>query len=347
MQSAHWHLELLWRTRDQRVIILKSLSNPFPDPPRGRNIRPPAKRLPLLPHALPGESYSDVFRRALDSARDATHFRRILHAQLLLCETPRHLNRAVAAALIRGRKHQMILPKLTESIVCALYALRRCASDGAVLNVITGIIARFTVYGVPVSSAYYHLGVKFAARARSLDAMRKYLAVFRQGKCRMTNTLFRAIAAKCSIGHRGLGEIRNGRWRRDDLLQVCTGFNDCEGLQEKNKFHLETWLDRDDAQCFYAWMALLSLCKAEDEIWHEWERWKKGKHCSKASAAWFVEHLAHAGGLQRAWLIVYQTHLDFDVLERRTKVKLLQRPEMALEWTEDMQAEWESLHNEQ
>ena len=155
----------------------------------------------------------------------------------------------------------------------------------------------------------------------------------------MTSHLFRSIIAKFSIGHRGLGEIRNGRWLRSELQQVCTGFDDCRHLPPEQQYHLGAFLDRSQWQYLHGWIAVLARCKEIDAVWHEWELWKlhparlhpknlQSMHKLITTKIrgdyWFVEQMTASGGIKEAWAIVADSGIVFSTLSGRIKRKMLE-----------------------
>ncbi|KAK5732173.1 hypothetical protein LTR17_010750 [Elasticomyces elasticus] len=220
-----------------------------------------------------------------------------------------------------SRQTRQSLEALHEPIVRALYRCRDQVDDTAVLRTVNGIYSRYRVYGVHFDDQLLAFGLKFSARCRG-----------------MTSNVFRATIAKFSIGHRGLGEIRNGRWQRSDLLQVLLGFDDCSSLPKEEQFHLGTFLVRDDWQYLHGWIAALARCKAVDVMWEEWTLWKNcqarrdARKLASISPAmttktrgdyWFVEQMTYSGGLREAWAMVEATWTDLGRLKDRIMMRLL------------------------
>ncbi|KAK3658033.1 hypothetical protein LTR56_000759 [Elasticomyces elasticus] len=237
-----------------------------------------------------------------------------------------------------SRQTRQSLEALHEPIVRALYRCRDQVDDTAVLRTVNGIYSRYSVYGVHFDDQLLAFGLKFSARCRGLHNMKRYLRAIRKRGIGMTSNVFRATIAKFSIGHRGLGEIRNGRWQRSDLLQVLLGFDDCASLPKEEQFHLGTFLVRDDWQYLHGWIAALARCKAVDVMWAEWTLWKncqarrdarKLASISPAMTAktrgdyWFVEQMTYSGGLREAWAMVEATGTDLGRLKDRIMMRLL------------------------
>lgn len=181
--------------------------------------------------------------------------------------------------------------------------------------------------------------------------MKKYLKAMREGNVEMTANVFRSVIAKFSIGHRGLGEIRNGRWRRDQLLQVLNGFDDAKDLPPEQQYHLGSYLIRDEWQYLHGWVAVLSRCKDSDGVWKEWELWKqcparthpkklggqKNEMTSrKRGDYWFIEQMTFSGDLKRAWQILAETGLEFTSLHERVRMRLLEAVEFATVWNDEL-----------
>ncbi|EME45437.1 hypothetical protein DOTSEDRAFT_61961 [Dothistroma septosporum NZE10] len=248
---------------------------------------------------------------------------------------------------------------LFEPIMRALYRCRQNVSDPEVLRCLNAIITRFRYADLEVRPQLLFMALKFAARSRSLPAMKKYLAMIREYRLDLSSNVFRSIIAKFSIGHRGLGEIRNGRWKRQDLLQVLTGFADSAALPPERQFHLGAFLVREDWQYLHGWIAVLARCKASTLVWREWTLWKETKARTEPKQLlmkegseremtskdrgehWFIEQITHSGDLERAWQLLSETSIPFSSLKMRIKDKLLDAPENcpAAAWTEDVSNE--------
>ncbi|KAK5136707.1 hypothetical protein LTR08_002360 [Meristemomyces frigidus] len=340
LQEALKSFEELWQQKEQRLKVLRTLSNPLPKIPEHK---PHISKSNLLATGLPEANAAPIphvaFRAKLIAATNGKMVRQVLRAQLLRCETPTDIQRVVACALVQSRATGQHIAALHEPLLRALYRCRNNVDDQAVLDTLSGIQSRFKMYDVPFGDQFLMLGLKFAARARNLRKMKKYLKALRSSGMRMTSNVFRSIIAKFSIGHRGLGEIRNGRWLRSELQQVCTGFDDCAHLPTEQQYHLGCYLDRGDWQYLHGWIAVLARCKDSEAVWREWELWKQNdarvKPKNLASMHnlmttklrgdyWFVEQMACSGGIEKAWRILAETELQFTTLKDRIKLKLLE-----------------------
>ncbi|KAK4544692.1 hypothetical protein LTR36_003941 [Oleoguttula mirabilis] len=281
--------------------------------------------------------------------------RQVLRAQLLRCETPKDIRRVVATALVHGRATRQHIAALHEPLMRALYRCRNNVDDQAILDTLSGIHSRFKIYDVRFDPQFLMLALKFAARTRSLKGMKKYLKALRQTGLKMTSNVFRAIIAKFSIGHRGLGEIRNGRWNRSELLQVLTGFDDAKHLPPEQQYHLGCYLDRSDWQYLHGWVAVLARCKDADAVWHEWQLWKKSEARMKPKNLasmhklmttklrgdyWFIEQMTFSGGLKEAWRILEESGIKFtSIRKERIKTRLLEGVEYCTIWSDDIRNE--------
>ena len=346
IREAYHSLEALWKGRDERVRILRKLSNPWPEQRQTRmhsDEQPSSK--PDLPVPDERPISHDEFRvnLALAQTQGDKVIRSVLRAQLLRCETPKAILRVVAVAM-QTRTSQVHFAALHEPVMRALYRCRGNVRDTAVLSLINTLHDRFALADLPFSPQLLALGLKFAARTRSVSAMRKYLRAFRQSNLSMTSNVFRSVIAKCSIGHRGLGEIRNGRWRRSDLLQVCLGFDDTSHLPPTEQYHFSTFLVREDWQYLHGWIAVLARCKHSDAVWDEWQIWKHspGRLRPMVLAVrerdmttrtrgdyWFVEQMTYSGDFARAWQILLETGMPFGFLNHRIQTIMLEGLERA------------------
>lgn len=220
-----------------------------------------------------------------------------------------------------------------------------------------GLIAYIKMKNLPISPELLSVGVRFAARSRRVALMARFLREIRKAGEGMRAKLFRAIVAKCSVGRRGFGEVRNGRWRKSDLLAVLLGPLHNESIGEE-PFHLEVFLDRDEWQFLHGWIVILARCRAVDAIWREWEIWRKSERrkrgewltsvkynhekCFSFRARgdnWFVRHLLIAGSPELAWKCLEESGLGFFGLTRQVRSVLLEHLEFRTEWNADMERE--------
>nr|OQO25036.1 hypothetical protein B0A51_07129 [Rachicladosporium sp. CCFEE 5018] len=347
IRAAVLSLDILIKSRDRRNEVLRKLSNPVPDVLTGRthneNVIPPA--LLRLPEADGAPISHTAFRQKMKDATGYKEVRLVLRAQLLRCEWPRDILRIMAVAMLH-RKTAEQLCLLHEPIMRALYRCRNNVTDKDVLSAITVIFTRFNVAGLRPHDMLIHMGFKFAARARSLRGMKRFLRLQRERDNGMSRNQFRSVIAKFSIGHRGLGEIRNGRWRRSELLQVLTGFDDDADLPTEEQYHLGSFLHRQDWQYLHGWVAVLARCKASDAIWEEWRQWKicdaRQRPKTLQSHArmntrirgdyWFIEQMAYSGDIKRAWQLLEESDVPFERLKSRVTHRLLDHLEFCTVW---------------
>lgn len=354
---ADLSFEALGKFKEVRQRILATLRNPWPSlsdlyPQNGRlntkakfpnrvatlfaDLELPEANAALIPHA--------TFRKMiLHSDLQRKEISRVLRTQLLRAQHPRDIYRILAVSF-QAKESTLCISVLFEPIIRALYRSRTNVSDPEVLKTLNVIIRRFELAGLPVPESFVSLGLRFAARTRRLEAMKEYLRRVRQMGTGITANVFRSTIAKFSIGHRGLGEIRNGRWRRSDLLQVLKGFDDCVHLPEREKYHLGSFLVRSDWQFLHGWVAALARCRDADAVWEEWELWKrspartrprllygigKAMTTKRRGDFWFVEQMAMAGDIERAWKVLDESHLNFRNITGQVEMMLLERPELA------------------
>jgi len=344
------------KLRDRRGELLKTLAKASLNPLPNHGIHVAGKYKPRLPEAHAGPISQTTFRRVMRHATNSKVIRSALRAQLLRVQHPKDLLRVAAVAMMNP-KHAEHLAALDMCILRALYRCRNTVTDAEVLKTSRAIVARLQFAGLELKPQLLTVGLKFAARARSVDGMKKYLKLIHDRGQGMTNNIFRSVIAKCSIGQRGLGEIRNGRWRRSDLLQVLTGFDDCKHLPPEKQFHLGAFLDRDDWAYLHGWVAVLGRCKASDAVWHEWLLWKQSSirtnprmlegeahHENRAwrwntrwrGDYWFVEHMAFTDDLKRAWRLLEESEIPFSTLKSHLKMRLLNGVEHASVWTPEL-----------
>lgn len=347
LREALLGFDALHQRRDLRLEVLRNLSNPWPPAPSGPQER---ERQLQLPEANAAPIPHLAFKQRLQVALGHKEIRKVLRTQLLRCEWPSEILRIMAVAM-QHRNTARNFVVIAEPIIRALYRCRKNVSDPEILKVLNVILWRFKLAKLSFDPILIHMGLKFAARSRSLTAMKKYLRMLRESGQGMTSNTFRSIIAKFSIGHRGLGEIRNGRWKREQLLQVLKGFDDAADLPLEQQYHLGTFLIREDWQYLHGWIAVLSRCKASEEIWREWELWKKSparlqpkmlksqRMTSKVRGDyWFCEQMAMAGDYKRAWQIIAETDLPFTTIKDRVKMKLVEGIQYATFWNDDVRA---------
>lgn len=276
----------------------------------------------------------------------------IMREQLLRCQTPQEILRVVAVAMQR-KSTAASMAHMHESLRRSLYRSRNNVTDADVLSTINVIIMRLKRANLPIERELLKLGIKFAARARSLSGMKRYLKDFRDINGEISKGLFRAIIAKFSIGSAGLGEIRNGRWRRQELLQVLLGFED---TPPSEAHHLGVFLQRNDWQFLHGWLAVLARCKAVDEIWREWQLWlssptrihpkplryASGDRTMNTRARgdyWFVEQMCFAGDIKRAWIMLKESEIPFARCREVVRNMLLSEVEHATTRDEEIRNE--------
>lgn len=233
-------LDALNSQRELRMEVLRKLSNPVPPASKPR----PTKRslvnqFQFGDEIMPHSEFRQKVMEAQPLGKKAT--REVMKEQLLRCQYPRQILRVVAVAMQKKETARFFFG-LHENLMRALYRCRPNVSDPVVLETLKAIIMRFHSHSFPMHPQLIHMWGKFAARARSLPSMKRYLRYVREAKLPMSSTVFRSIVAKSSIGHRGLGEIRNGRWKREHLLEVLTGFKDAVDLPPERQYHLGTFM---------------------------------------------------------------------------------------------------------
>lgn len=355
MRDAVFSLEALVKQRDTRIEVMKRLRNRSTDSPHHNLGHIPAQAPSLrLPATPAGPIPHATFRKLMRDTFNTKTIRSVLRAQLLRVEHPKDLLRIMAVTM-QNHAHAEQFTMLYQPVMRALYRCRNNATDNEILLLINTIVWRLSLAGLEPHEQLLMIGMRFAARARSLRGMKKYMRLVRERGIFLNGHVFRSVVAKFSIGKRGLGEIRNGRWRRSDLLQVVTGFDDCKHLPPEQQYHLGTFLDRDDWQYLHGWLAILGRCKASDAVWNEWLLWKqhsarinpkKLESFDKTSSRntktrgdfWFLESMTFTGDVKRAWQMLGETEIPFSALKPHTKNRLLDEPEKAGVWTPQLTA---------
>lgn len=297
-----------------------------------------------------------IFRHRFRVAHDKREIRRLIRHHLDRCTTVKDIHRVIAVAVQR-RRTRVQIAESAHGLARALYRARDYASDRRITHAMIGIVAYLKMKHLTLAPELLSVGVRFAARSRRVPLMTWFLREIQAAGEGMRAKLFRAIIAKCSVGRRGFGEVRNGRWRRSDLLAVLLGPLHDESKGEE-PFHLEVFLDRNDWQFLHGWIVILARCRAVDVVWREWVIWrdsdrrKRGewltsvkydyeKRFSFRSRGdnWFVRHLLIAGSPELAWKCLEQSGLGFFGLTRQVRSVLLEHLEFKTEWNADMERE--------
>ena len=273
--------------------------------------------------------------------------RKLMKDQLQRCRSTRDILQIVAVAMQR-RETVVQISSLHHEILAALYHVRQFSTDPDILSTLNLIVNRIRKENLPIRPELIREGLRFAARSRSLPAMKRYLRDAKELGVAISSNVFHSLVAKFSIGAKGHGEIRNGRWKRANLLQVLLGFDD---VDPADGYHLGVHLKREDWDAFSGWIAVLARCKALDELWKEWERWQssetrksnrelpgspRGLTVRTRGDGWFIQQLLYAGAPERAWQIVYETRIPLHLLKTDARARLMDHPEYARKWDEPM-----------
>ncbi|THW54350.1 hypothetical protein D6D20_10270 [Aureobasidium pullulans] len=285
------------------------------------------------------------FRRLMAIKGFTKFHRKLMKEQMLRCQNPQDIMRVVAVALQR-KDTSLELAAMDLCLVRAFYRARETTTDHKIFGAINTVISRFRREGLPITRYFLAIGIKFAARSRSLPGMKRYLKLYRELGFVMPRNLFRAIIAKFSVGNNGYGEIRNGRWSRRDLLQVLLGFDDTPPGEEH---HLGLFLDRSEWTQLHGWMVVLSRCKATDELWKEWLLWlanpirsKSGRPESANAESKlrgdyrYIEAMAEAGDTARAWTMLRDSEISFKACRTNVRRLLLRDLEHATLWDDQI-----------
>jgi hypothetical protein len=277
--------------------------------------------------------------------------RRKLKDQLQRCQTTKDIFRVVAAAL-QSKRIANHLASMVEPIIQAFYRARAHSSDLTISTKIYVLIRRFEREGLRLMPRLFSTGLTYAFRSRNLKIVKRFLWEFRSRNLDMGRSLVRLLIAKCSIGSRGFGEIRNGRWNRRDLIQILLGFHDSPPGEE---YHLGSFINRDDWQQMCAWLQILSRCGLREQILKEWEYWKqsparkedrpliglgaRSESVRVRGDRAFVHELIVAGDYRRAWKVLAETGLNPKCLSRERLHTLLSWADLATVWNEDLRNE--------
>jgi hypothetical protein len=305
--------------------------------------------------SLSTESYSiQVSGREIKQLQCEKAIRTQLRERLARCKTTKDIFR-VAAAAFHSKRVAKQFARVGNPVTEAFYRARCSASDLSIAHKIAVLIKRIEQEGLPAQDILFTTGLMYAIRSRNLSITKRYLLEFRTRDITIYRNVFRRLIGKCSIGIYGLGEIRNGRWIRDELIQVLLGFPDARPGHE---YHLGSFLDRNSWFQMVHWLQILGRCGLNNQLWKEWELWKHSTAnmenrpivrpltdvttkmpivtASVRAARMFVQQFIITGDFQSAWRIIAETGLDPMCLDRDRLHQLLQWANMATVWNEQM-----------
>ncbi|KIW04696.1 uncharacterized protein PV09_04430 [Verruconis gallopava] len=285
-----------------------------------------------------------IGREIARRCRDATLLRRAFRYLFGRCHTVRDIVHVLAIAFQRTASATE-LQYLSYPIIRALFRARVYATDLRIFSLCYAFILRMEKAGLAADDTIFNHCALFAARSRDPKAMQRALWLFRSRGVNMTFKAFRAIIAKFSIGRNGYGELRNGRWKREDVLSVLLGF---DGTHIKGgnvpDHHLGSFLKRDEWGYVIAWLQILGRCRTADLLWEEWITYRSVSldhpilrgHNSRQSNperrrerlyTIFIDQMLIAGDVSKAWAILHESKLDFWSLEIETRAKLFDNAE--------------------
>lgn len=269
----------------------------------------------------------------------------IIRAQLDRCLIPRDILRVLVVAMQHRRSARSFLNQY-EDIKAALYRTRQSVSDRLVSRTTLQILKRVEIAGYPIPATLLYTAAKFGSRSRDRVMMYQALLRVKAHVSTVNTNQFRSILAKISIGNGRLGEIRNGRWDREDLRQILLGFEEERHLPLDQKCHLGTFVDRLDWHHMHGWIAVLSTAGLVDHLWHEWHLWlnhnsmrpprpsdiKAGRSLSKTGIegdVWFIERMMETGDAKKAWSIYSQSPVPFHRLKAEVQFSLIRHHQPA------------------
>lgn len=257
-----------------------------------------------------------IAREVARRSRDVVVLRRTFRRLFDHCYTARNVMQVLALAFQRPRSTEA-LQGLAQSIVKALYRARNHATDRRICSIYHTLITRLKKTDLFVDQVLYAAAAKFAARSRDLLAMKRVLYLCKNSGAETGFRTFRAIVAKFSIGINGFGEIRNGRWKHEDLLQVVLGFEGtkCRG-GEMEDHHLETLLRRDQWGYLTAWIQILTHLRLPNELWREWKLWSADASPEytrnwEHRVGYWAAHILATGSPHLALRVLHDAGLDF------------------------------------
>jgi hypothetical protein len=256
-----------------------------------------------------------IGREIARRSRDAYELRRLFRRLFDHCRTVPDFQRVLAIATQRRRSLEA-LQHVAQPIARALFRARDHATDKRIYTQYYTLITRLEKEGLVVDPTLYNHCVKFAARSRDPVAMQRALLLYRNSNVDLGFRTFRAIVAKFSIGKNGYGEIRNGRWRREDLIPVLTGFPEkkMDG-GESDDHHLGSFVKREHWSYVSAWVQILAHCRLLEELWHEWALWRASSvrrgMDSRRKDEFFISYMISAGDPRRAWLMLEESEISF------------------------------------
>ncbi|KAF2431555.1 hypothetical protein EJ08DRAFT_180150 [Tothia fuscella] len=273
-----------------------------------------------------------IEREAIRLARQEHEIHKLLRTQFRKCSTTQDILQVFAVASLRLVTFGQI-PRLLQHVEDAFFRARWYDTDQRITRAIGTIIARLQHANFPVRSQFWSLGLKFAARSRSIRCIKHYMWQFRTNPdLNLTFGVWRSTIAKLSVGTNGYGEIRNGRWKRRELLRVLLGFPSTPSGSPSGTepdHHLQSFMDKDDWRYYPGWLLVLGKCKASKEMWELWVYWRDymaPKHPSDKIArvaAIFVAQMLDTHNGKLAWQILKESDIALARLSSRSKRQLL------------------------
>lgn len=262
--------------------------------------------------------------------------RKTLRKQFAKCINTKDIFHVMIVAL-RSRYWKKELAPVTEEILNAFYRARTTTSDLSIAKMMAIMIRRFEQENIPVRSIFFEKGLCYAIRSRDLKMTKRFLWEYRVRNLPLGIRAFRRFIGKCSIGYRGFGEIRNGKWKKEDLIQVLLGF---PGTAPGKEHHLGWFLDRSKFPELFHWLKIIAQLGLKDELWKEWISWKErhadDRHLAKREEQNFVHQFINCGEFKTAWQIIKECKLNPITLYQDRLYALLENTESATIWSEEL-----------
>ncbi|KAA6411494.1 MAG: hypothetical protein FRX48_04774 [Lasallia pustulata] len=279
---------------------------------------------------------------AFQSAKDIDHLREIISTRVL--------------------SHQDGVELLSASValINALKKLRSPSTEGRVLCAFTATIARLHRLGVEPNEALIIFGIWCAARARSFEALARYLNIATSNSHRLGGrllySLLKGLHGYLPICDREVYQGLNGRRRKQQALRILTGwqFDGVRRPDEKRQPCLFMAMPRSDLSLWKSYVSLLRGVGGKDVIFSEWSNFKRSlpglanpvkdhSATTKSSgtvdlgdaiaiAGTFARSLILVDDAERAWQVIHDCGSELGAVSDETWSMLLDYPQHIRSW---------------
>ncbi|KAI9723275.1 MAG: hypothetical protein M1812_001157 [Candelaria pacifica] len=177
-------------------------------------------------------------------------------------------------------------------------------------------------------------GMKCAIMSRSLPSLRRYMLEYRDNgytmnRLEFSNVLFKFRSLAFSLPR----DTTNADWlmNSQDLL-AGSEIAGVKAFSSDEEVSLRSFLPAGACDCFIVYITTLGYFKATEALSQEWVTWQKLQMSYPIPQRQniiqaFIESCLKANDPVRAWKIVKDSKITFDVLEKETWAQLISHPE--------------------